>query len=583
MVAPVDPPFAGPDGDIWARIGIQSRLIELINAAVIVVDLEGTIIRVNQRAEDLFGWSGVELVGRPSSDFAADVLHPDVRAEISNAVMTGTTYEGIFSVERKDGEIIRVRVTNSPLYTRDGSLVGVFSIVLDATYEQEIEHRLDEQTRVAGEYKFLAECTTAIASSLDYASGIQALARLSAGFLGDVCLIDGVETGTGNIRRLAAAHRDPTAQPLVDRLLAFLPDPTGEHPAVHAIRNGGSAISESMTDTFLQATTRDEEHLEIVRRLGFQSFICVPLIARGRILGALTLLSCSPERRFGASDLDLAEELAWRAALALDTARLFEERSRVARVLQASLLPPSLPHIDGARLAARYVAAEESTDVGGDFYDVFDAGYRAWAVTIGDVCGRGPQAATVTGLVRHTVRSLALTERDPGRVLGSLNAVLNRDLEDPGLFCTVCYGMLRSRADGLHLRLASGGHPPPIIIRHDGRLEDVRCAGLMLGPFENGSWQTCTATLRPGDTAVFYTDGVSEAQRDGVQFGDHAFQDALSALARADPQLIADTITEAANAFAGGASHDDMAVLVVQATGRVGDLPSPGEETPQGS
>src|SRR5438874_2387332 len=140
-----------------------------------------------------------------------------------------------------------------------------------------------------------------------------------------------------------------------------------------------------MSEDFVRAMCLDEEHFEIVRRLGYSSYICVPLIARGRALGTLTLVSCSPGRRFGADDLAIAQEVAWRAALAADNARLFSERAYVARTLQASLLPHTLPDIPGVELAARYLAAGEGNEVGGDFFDAFDVGYGTWAVVVGDV------------------------------------------------------------------------------------------------------------------------------------------------------------------------------------------------------
>jgi serine phosphatase RsbU (regulator of sigma subunit) len=230
------------------------------------------------------------------------------------------------------------------------------------------------------------------------------------------------------------------------------------------------------------------------------------------------------------------------------------------------LLPPSLPDIQGVTLAARYVAAEQVLEVGGDFYDVFDAGYRAWALSIGDVCGRGPRAAALTGLIRHTLRSLALRERNPASMLASLNAVLHRDLDDPGLFCTVLYGILRQRADGLVLRYANAGHPPPMLLSTNGRITERHEGGLVLGPFPSGTWTTETVKLRPSDTVVFYTDGVSEARRGDEQFGDEALRTTLAAFAGADAETIAAGLTDAAAAFAEGAVPDDMAVLVVQAT-----------------
>ena len=540
--------------------------VDLVNAAVITVDLEGRITSANPYVEQLYGWAPGDLVGREAGELAVIAVDADVQEEIAWAITHGGSWEGVFEVRRKDGSTVTVRALDIPLHDETGNLAGILSVGFDASHERDMVRRLDEQTRIAEMFKFLAECTTTLSSALDYGQALQRLGRLSADFIGDVCLIDIIESGT--VRRMAAAHRDPAAQHLVDELVNYMPDPSGSHPAVQALEKGTSTYAETMSEVFLRETTRDDRHLALVEELGFESYMCVPLTARGRILGALTLVSCDPARPFTTDDLNLAHELAWRAALALDNARLFEERSRVARVLQASLLPPSLPHIEGAELAATYVAAEEGLDVGGDFYDVFDAGYRAWAVSIGDVCGRGPRAATVTGLIRHTVRSLAFRERDPGRLLHALNAVLHRDLADPALFSTVWYAMVRSRPDGLVLRFANGGHPPPLVLHADASISEIVTDGLVLGSFETGDWPAATVTLRPGETAVLYTVGVSEARYGDVQFGDAAFRETLAALAGADPQTIADAVTAAASDFASGAVPDDMAVLVIQATPR---------------
>ena len=420
---------------------------------------------------------------------------------------------------------------------------------------------LAEQTRATDAYRFLAECSTALFSSLDYAEGVRQLAKLSVPFLADMVLIDVAEEGT--VRRVAAAHADPDKQADVDALMSrYPPDPEGRHPAVQAIRAGQSALAAEMTEEFLRATTRDEEHYQLVRKLGFESFICVPLRARGRTLGALTLVSCTASRRFGAEDLALAEEVARRAAVALDNARLYAERSHVARVLQASLLPPSLPQIPGADLGARYVAAGEGNEVGGDFYDVFDVGYRTWAIAIGDVCGRGPEAAVITGLVRHTLRMLATKEREPLRVLTALNDVLLRELDDKDLFCTLCFCFARRRPQGWRLSVASAGHPPPLVLRQDGTVEEQPCKGSPLGLFADGDWTLCGVDLPAGDLVVLYTDGVTECRKDGVLFGEGRLAAAIGGLGDRDAQAVADSVIAQVDAFAGMPPQDDMALLV---------------------
>src|SRR4029077_10540941 len=197
--------------------------------------------------------------------------------------------------------------------------------------------------------------------------------------------------------------------------------------------------------------------------------------ARGRTLGALTLVSSGSGRRFGPEDLALAEEFGRRAGLALDNARLYSERDHVARALQSSLLPPSLPVIPGVRVSARYRAAGEGNEVGGDFYHVFQVDANAWWLVIGDVSGKGPEAAAIAGLARHTLRAVAVQERSPSRLLAALHDALLRD--GHGEFCTVCCALLVPDERGVALSVACGGHPPPIVRRADDRIEIAACTG----------------------------------------------------------------------------------------------------------
>jgi hypothetical protein len=188
-----------------------------------------------------------------------------------------------------------------------------------------------------------------------------------------------------------------------------------------------------------------------MRQLDPMSYMCVPLEARGRRLGALTLVSSGSGRSFGPADLVLAEEFARRAGLALDNARLYSERDHVARALQSSLLPPTLPDIPGAHVTARYRAAGEGNEVGGDFYHVFQVDRRRVWFAIGDVSGKGPEAAAIAGLARHTLRALALHERSPRQLLTALHDTLMLG-EGRGEFCTV---MLRPAPTERRRRLAT--------------------------------------------------------------------------------------------------------------------------------
>ena len=181
------------------------------------------------------------------------------------------------------------------------------------------------------------------------------------------------------------------------------------------IRSGEPIVHRGVRPDELAAYARDEEHLQMLRAIGLTAVVIVPLAAPSRTIGALTLASAESSRRLSEADLGLAVRLGRRAGTAVEIARLYTERSRIADALQAALLPDSLPEIPGVRLEALYRPAGELNDVGGDFYDVYAHGDGRWMLTIGDVCGKGPRAAGVTALPRHTLRTAAMLARSRPR------------------------------------------------------------------------------------------------------------------------------------------------------------------------
>jgi serine phosphatase RsbU (regulator of sigma subunit) len=293
--------------------------------------------------------------------------------------------------------------------------------------------------------------------------------------------------------------------------------------------------------------------------------VTVPLIAGGDVLGGLTLVTTG-SRRLTADDLVLLEDLAGRAAITLANARLFDERSRVARTLQQSLLPPALPRIPGLDLAARYRPASSSIDIGGDFYDLFECTDGAWAVAIGDVCGKGTAAAALTGLFRHTLRAAAVGESSPSRVLALTNDVI-LDQIDEAAFCTAA--LVRAEVEpGVRtaVTVSCGGHPEPLVLRTDAEVETVMCRGTLLGVFPDPPLVDEKLVLSPGDALVLYTDGVTEARRDGEIFGEERLADVLRNHPGASPAAIADAIEQAVTEWQGGAGSDDIALIVIQPT-----------------
>jgi serine phosphatase RsbU (regulator of sigma subunit) len=261
----------------------------------------------------------------------------------------------------------------------------------------------------------------------------------------------------------------------------------------------------------LVQAARDQEHLRLMRALDLGSLMIVPMLTGGRVLGVVNFANSSSGHVFDESDLELAQELARRAAIAIDNARVHAELRHTARTLQESLLPPHLPAIDGVEVAARFRPAGTGLEVGGDFYDIFDVGDGRWGIVIGDVCGKGANAAAVTALARYTVRAAAMYEKSAGGVLGVLNEALLRQRTD-FRFTTLGYALLDLRRRPVSMRVATGGHPHALVRRADGSVSTVGSDGPLLGVIPGAEFREAETQLAPGDAVVFYTDGLTDAR-----------------------------------------------------------------------
>lgn len=259
------------------------------------------------------------------------------------------------------------------------------------------------------------------------------------------------------------------------------------------------------------------------------------------------------ERRTYERELLAARRTAENAA---ETARI------LAETLQRTLLPPSLPEIDGIDLGGVYCAAGDGSIVGGDFYDVFEISDDAWGVVLGDVCGKGAEAAVDTALARYTVRASAIRTRSPTRVLTELhNAMEHSDSQG---FCTAVYLRVRRRDDGIRMSLAVGGHHLPLLVGAGGDVREFGRPGALLGMLGPPRLHAVDRLLHPGETLVLFTDGVIEARRDEEFFGEERLHHLLGANAHRPAQEIADTISHEAIEFQRGVVRDDIAVVVLQ-------------------
>jgi GAF domain-containing protein/anti-sigma regulatory factor (Ser/Thr protein kinase) len=293
--------------------------------------------------------------------------------------------------------------------------------------------------------------------------------------------------------------------------------------------------------------------------LPVRSYLAVPVTtATGEVVGGLFFGHPDPGV-FLPEHEELVEGIAAQSAIAIENARLYDERTRTAQTLQRALLPPDLPDVPAIEVAARYRPAGRGTEVGGDFYDVFELDGGGWAIVVGDVCGKGPEAATTTALARYTLRAHAVGEHEPEALLRRLNQALLRQ-RAPG-FCTVALACLRP--DG-RLDLASAGHPLPLLATADG-VAPLGAVGTPLGILDDPDLETRSATLAPGDLVVLYTDGLTDAAAPARLLTEDDLAPLVAGAAATGPSAVVDALERLAVDAAGGRPRDDLAILALQA------------------
>jgi stage II sporulation SpoE-like protein/phosphoserine phosphatase RsbU-like protein len=291
------------------------------------------------------------------------------------------------------------------------------------------------------------------------------------------------------------------------------------------------------------------------------------LTGRGRELGMLEVLD-GHSRDFSERDDTVLTQLAQLASVAISNAQLYERERTIAQTLQRSLRPGGLPDVPGLSAAVRFRPAGESVELGGDFYDLFEAGGGAWAALIGDVQGKGPDAAAVTALARHTLRAGAVYEQRPSGVLALLHRALREQRSD-GRFCTVAHAHLRIGKGRLQVELACGGHPLPLVVHPSGHVEPVGRLGTLLGTDIEPQLYDVTVELREGDVLLLYTDGVTEVRRRRREvFGLAQLTELLSTCGALPPDAVADRVEAAVIEASEGRLRDDMAILAFGPTRR---------------
>lgn len=394
-----------------------------------------------------------------------------------------------------------------------------FMLALASQASQALERaRLhDAEREAASRQELLAEASRLLTTSLDSSESLRAVAQLLVRDVADGCSVQLVEDA--EMRLVAAVHGDPDRESEV-----------------------------------LRTGIGDE---------GTGRMIVLPLRTRGTTLGTLMLSRDSATAPFDERTVTLVADVADRIAVAVDNGRAQRARELQAQTLQASLLPPRLPEIEGLTIDSRYQPVGDGSLVGGDFYDVFPLGPGRWGLMIGDVCGQGVVAASLTSLVRYTARAAARQWSSPAEILRFTNATLaDHDLGER--FCTVLFATIEPDSLGASLTVAIGGHHPPLLHRSGEGVTEVGQAGSALGLMSDPDITDITMRLLPGDTLVLFTDGVIEARNpDGDQVAIGFLEGIVAEHGDAGPAAIGTAVERAVLELGGGRARDDMALLIV--------------------
>jgi serine phosphatase RsbU (regulator of sigma subunit)/PAS domain-containing protein len=539
---------------------VERRLdavMSMLDEAVVVHDAKGELVFANDAAARWLSFPSPEamLDAAPSQILSRFQLWTEEGApldegEVAAFLETGNLNQRVLlRADLGEGEDERwVVVSSEPIRGPDDRPLYAVTTIEDVT----------ELKRSEFAQQLLARTGELLASPIDQHETLRAVPRIAVPRFADWCSVS-IPGPNGVLQQVAIAHSDPEKVALVNKLRERYPVRVDEPGGVaEVIRTGEPLLVPKISAATLDRGTRDAEHLELLRRIDMGSAIAVPLTAGGKTMGALVFVNDRGSRSFDRFDLAIAIEIARRVGLAAENARLAGEQAEVARVLQRGLLPPDLPEMEGFEVAKMYRSAGEVNEVGGDFYDAFriDGG---WMVTIGDVTGRGAEAASLTALARYTIRTAGMLTGNASLAASIVDESLKRG-QELSLCSALILVLPDTDSDPVRVSVLAAGHPLPLLVRA-GKVEPVGQSGPLLGAPDTPDWAVETVELAEGDQLVLYTDGVTEARGQRERFGEARLRTSLASVA--DAAAAVASVESALLAFGAGTPDDDAAVLAI--------------------
>lgn len=545
----------------------RQHLAEVVRGtqdAVLSKDLDGIVTTWNPAAARLYGYTPEEAIGRHVS-FIVPADHKDEEKVILDRVKRGErldTYET--ERVRADGARISVSLTVSPIRSPMRGLIGASVVARDIT----------DQVRRRRAQEFLVAASRLLDTSLDPEETARTIVSTAIPELAEICLID-FRRPDGWYGDSIVAGANPEMAARLEQIRRTQPlDPNGEHPVAQVLRLNQPMIWRDLkAPEVVDKVSQSDEHLQLMQEAGYNSAAVVPLVARGRVLGAISFLHAHGDMRYDPGDLDFLSELGERAALALDNARLYRERDRVAKSLQRGLRPPRPAEVQGLDISVVFEAAGEGIEVGGDLYDVLPCENGCW-ILVGDVAGKGSTAASVSVAVRHSVRGLTREISEPDEVLRRVNELLltGDSLND---FATAMLARLQRDESGWRIILASAGHPPAVLT---GEAEpELLGGGTVLGAWQEANVGRHERELGADATLALCTDGWLEAGPVASHQGPENFAEMTQALAGLKLEEVTERLRADAVTRSSGTLRDDLVVLAVRPRATSAEAESPRE------
>jgi hypothetical protein len=397
--------------------------------------------------------------------------------------------------------------------------------------------------------------------SLDVGQTARTIVRTGVPELGELCVIDFVREDGWIGDSVVAAVKPGVAERLEEIRRESPLDPEGNHPVAQVLRSGTATVWRDLTEPdVVEQVAQSDQHRGFMAEAGYTSAAVVALVARGRTLGTLSFLHATNDLRYDPAELELLGDLADRAAMALDNARLYQERDRIASNLQRGLRPPTPAEVPGLEISVIFEAAGEGIEIGGDLYDVLPTDDGCW-VLIGDVAGKGSEAAGTSVALRHSVRGLTSELDEPDELLRRVNDLLLEGT-GPNAFATALLLRMRRAGAGWTLALAGAGHPPAVHISANGARQ--LGGGAMLGGWPDCAIARHDLTIGVGETLVLCTDGWMEVGPPERHSDSQALAELTLGLADRGLEDLTDELRRDALSRGAGTLRDDLVVLALR-------------------